>query len=129
MNHPAQVAHARLVAVVDDDSGVRTSLSSLLRALGYDTLTYASAAEFLQALPAHVPRCLISDMRMPGMDGEQLHAALQSAGHDFPVIFMTAFPTEAMRARVLARGAHAFLGKPVEADAIAACVAEAFAPR
>jgi FixJ family two-component response regulator len=129
MNHPAPVARARLVAVVDDDSGVRASLSSLLRALGHDTLTYASAAEFLQALPAHVPHCLISDMRMPGMDGEQLQAALQSAGHDFPVIFLTAFPTDPLRARVLARGAHAFLGKPVEADAIAACLATALASR
>jgi len=122
-------ARARLVAVVDDDSGVRASLSSLLRALGYDTLTYASAAEFLQALPAHAPGCLISDMRMPGMDGEQLQAVLQSAGHDFPVILLTAFPTEAMRARVLARGALAFLAKPVEADVIAECVDRALAPR
>ncbi len=129
MNHPAPLAHASHIAVVDDDSGVRTSLSSLLRSLGYPTRTYASALEFLEALPQQAPSCLISDMRMPGMDGEQLQAALKSGGHHFPVIFLTAFPTEAVRTRVLAAGAHAFFGKPVEADAITRCLADVLPPQ
>ena len=115
------------VAVVDDDGGVRTSLSSLLRSLGYEVSTHASGEAFLQALAAAPPACLVSDVRMPGMDGEQLLAALRASGHGLPVIFLTAFANDAVRARLLAAGACACLDKPADAEVLARCLDAALA--
>src|SRR5690242_6008835 len=106
--------HASMIAILDDDEGVRTSLSSLVRSLGHDVCTYASAAAFLANADAGDPDCLITDVQMPGMSGAQLLEALAMAGRRFPVIVMTAFPSDATRQRVLAAGALAYLIKPVE---------------
>jgi len=59
------------------------------------------------------------------MTGDQLQAELIAAGRRFPLIFMTAFPTEAARQRLLALGACAYLDKPVDGEAMARCVAHA----
>ncbi len=107
------------IAIIDDDAGVRASLSSLVRSLGYDVRTYASACAFLDDTALAGPDCVISDMQMPAMDGEQLQATLDARGRHAPMIFITAFPDEAVRARVMAAGAVAFLPKPVEDSAIA----------
>ncbi|HEY0333951.1 MAG TPA: response regulator [Stenotrophomonas sp.] len=115
------------VAIVDDDSGVRTALSSLLRALGCEVRTYAGAREFIDAVPP-LPDLLISDIQMPGCDGEQLLAELRARGRHLPTVFMTAFPNTARRQRLLAAGALACLDKPVEADTLAGFVA-ALVPR
>jgi len=115
------------IAIVDDDDGVRTSLSSLVRSLGYDVRTYRSAVDFLADSAAKDPDCMITDVQMAPMAGDQLQATLVAAGRRFPMIFMTAFPTDAMRRRVIAAGACAYLDKPVEADAIAQCLAAALA--
>ena len=108
------------VAIVDDDSGVRTSLSSLLRALGHVVRTYVSAREFIAdaSASASAPDLLLSDIQMPGMSGEQLQAALIATGRTVPTIFMTAFPDEAVRRRLLAAGARACLDKPIDADTL-----------
>ncbi|MFF7399939.1 response regulator transcription factor [Achromobacter sp. NPDC008082] len=121
--------HASTIAIVDDDDGVRVSLSSLVRSLGYAVRTYGSAHEFLHDPDVGTPVCLIADIQMPLMTGDQLQAALLAAGRRLPMIFMTAFPTEAMRRRVMDAGACAYLEKPVDADAIARCLAAAMARR
>lgn len=115
------------IAVIDDDEGVRTSLSSLVRSLGYEVRTYGSAPAFLQDSGQGDVDCIISDVQMPQMSGEQLQAQLVSSGHAPPMIFMTAFPTQATRERVMAMGACAFLDKPVDGDAIARHLALALA--
>jgi len=115
------------IAVVDDDSGVRVSLVDLLHAMGHDASAYASAREFTDTLALGTPDCLITDLQMPGMDGEQLYRALRAGGYIFPVIFLTAYPLEAARRRLLDAGAHAFLGKPLGADDLASCLAGALA--
>ncbi|WP_102944582.1 response regulator [Stenotrophomonas sp. VV52] len=112
------------IAIVDDDDGVRQSLSSLVRALGHEVRTYPSATAFL-ADDGDAPDCLLTDIQMPQMDGDQLQAALLDRGVTYPMIFMTGFPNEALRARVMARGARAFLVKPVDGDAMARCLGEA----
>lgn len=117
------------IAIVDDDSGVRMSLSSLIRSLGYDVRTYASAAKFLNDRESGDPDCVITDMQMPQMTGEQLQAELISAGRMLPMIFMTAFPAQATRNRVMAAGACAFLDKPVDGNAIASILAAALTER
>lgn len=111
------------IAIIDDDDGVRTSLSSLVRSLGHDVRTYGSAHEFLGDRGHGDPDCVITDIQMPQMSGEQLQAELIAAGRSLPMIFMTAFPAAATRNRVMAMGASAFLDKPVDGDAIARCLA------
>ena len=111
--------HIPTVAIVDDDDGVRNSLASLIRSLGYEARSYGSAQEFLADCETGAPDCMISDIQMPEMTGDQLQAELIATGRSFPMIFMTAFPTAATRERVMAAGACAFLDKPAEPDIIA----------
>ncbi|HEY6630118.1 MAG TPA: response regulator [Rhizobiaceae bacterium] len=118
--------HTHTIAIVDDDDGVLSSLTSLLRSFGYEVRGYSSALEFLDDSTAGEPDCMITDVQMPGMTGDQLQAELIAAGRLFPTIFMTAFPTEATRARVMAAGAIAFLDKPADSDAILRCVESVF---
>ncbi|AMJ61014.1 response regulator transcription factor [Bosea sp. PAMC 26642] len=113
------------IAIIDDDDGVRTSLASLVRSLGYDVRSYASAPAFLNDREIGDPDCMISDIQMPQMTGDELQAELIAAGRSFPMIFMTAFPTEATRSRVMAAGACAYLDKPADGDAIARYLAAA----
>lgn len=112
------------IAIVDDDEGVRQSLSSLVRSLGHEVRTYASAAAFL-AQNGGDPDCLLTDVQMPHMSGEQLQAALLARGATYPMLFMTAFPTDGLRERLMARGARAFLVKPVEGETMSRCLAQA----
>ena len=116
---------APTIAIVDDDEGVRLSLSSLVRSLGYDVRTYGSASEFLDDTNIGDPDCMITDMQMPRMTGEQLQAKLIAAGRKFPMVFITAFPTEAARNRVMASKACAYLVKPVDGTTIARCLSAA----
>ena len=85
------------------------------------------AAAFLADADAGDPDCLITDMQMPGMTGAQLLEALVVAGRRFPVIVMTAFPSDATRQRVLAAGALAYLVKPVDGPTVARCIDAALA--
>jgi len=117
--------HIPTIAIVDDDDGVRVSLCSLVRSLGYEVRAYASAPAFLDDQDAGDPDCMITDVQMAPMSGDQLQAALIASGRKFPMIFMTAFPTDAVRKRVMGMGAHAYLDKPVDGDAMATCLAAA----
>ncbi|MFC3815152.1 response regulator transcription factor [Lysobacter sp. GCM10012299] len=116
---------APMIAILDDDEGVRTSLSSLVRSLGHDVRTYSSATQFLADVDAGDPDCLITDMQMPGMTGAQLLDALVVNARRFPVIVMTAFPSDAVRERVLAAGALAYLVKPMDGPTVTRCIAAA----
>ncbi|WP_352647690.1 response regulator [Mesorhizobium sp. M0408] len=128
MSKPAPFTMSKIaaIAIVDDDEGVRSALTSLLRSLGYEVRSYASALEFLGDDAAGDPGCMITDIQMPGMTGDELQAELIARGRVFPMIFMTAFPTEATRARVVAAGALAYLDKPADGDAIARFTERAF---
>jgi FixJ family two-component response regulator len=108
---------------------VRTSLASLVRSLGYEARTYESGADFLQQPIAEDPACMIADVQMPAMTGDELQTRLVEAGRRFPIIFMTAFPTDPVRRRVMAAGAHCYLGKPAGGDEIIRCLEEALAGR
>jgi FixJ family two-component response regulator len=118
-----------VIAIVDDDEAVRTSLASLVRSLGYEARTYGSGADFLQQPIAEDPACMIADVQMPAMTGDELQTRLIEAGRRFPIIFMTAFPTDPVRRRVMAAGAHCYLGKPTGGDEIIRCLEEALAGR
>lgn len=106
----------KTIAIVDDDDGVRNSLASLLRSFGYRINAYGSASEFLAS--GDEPDCMVVDIQMPAMQGDELQATLIASGRIIPMIFMTAFPTDAVRNRVLAAGARAFLEKPADTDTL-----------
>ena len=120
------MANIPVIAIVDDDDAVRTSLASLVRSIGYEASTYESGADFLDR-PGEDPSCMIADIQMPVMTGDELQARLVESGRKFPIIFMTAFPTDAVRQRVLAAGAYCCLSKPTDGDEIIRCLEEAMA--
>ena len=121
------MAKIPVIAIVDDDEGVRTSLASLVRSIGYEAQAYESGMDFLRQAPGDDPACMIADVQMPVISCDELQARLITAGRHFPIIFMTAFPSEAVRQRVMAAGAHCYLGKPSSGDEIIRCLEEALA--
>ena len=112
------MAKIPVIAIVDDDEGVRASLARLVRSLGYEAHAYPSGVDFLQDPPGDDPACMIADIQMPRMTGDELQARLVASGRSFPIIFMTAHPTEPVRKRVMAAGAYCYLGKPASGDEI-----------
>ncbi|MEY9183831.1 FixJ family two-component response regulator [Bradyrhizobium sp. USDA 326] len=121
------MAKTPVIAIVEDDEGVRASLASLVRSLGYEADAYESGLDFLRNAPGDDPACMITDVQMPVITGDELQAQLIAAGRRFPIIFMTAFPSESVRQRVMAAGAHCYLGKPSSGDEIIRCLEEALA--
>lgn len=100
------------VYVIDDDSGVRDSLSLLLSSVGFRSRAYASAGEFLDDYRADEVGCLVSDIRMPGMSGLDLQAELNRKHIAIPVIFITGHGDVPMAVTAMKEGALDFLTKP-----------------
>lgn len=116
-----------VIAVVDDDEAMRTSLSSLLRASGYQVFCYAAPADYLDSDGPAQTDCLISDIQMPGMDGLQMLDALRARGWRMPVIFVSAHAGDLPCDKSRATDVVACLRKPFAADELLAWVE--FAPR
>jgi FixJ family two-component response regulator len=114
------------VAVVEDDEAVREATRHLLRLLGYSTASFESAEDFLKSGRVRDTSCLIVDMHLPGMSGVELQSRLILEGHRMPIIFITAFPEDAVRARVLRSGALGYLSKPLQEESLIACLDQAF---
>jgi FixJ family two-component response regulator len=114
-----------IIAVVDDDQGIRTALRSLLRSVGYTVRVFADAGSFLADAAKNRPDCLVTDIQMPGMNGLDLQRTVRRQYPDLPVIIITAFPEEAIRRQALADGALHFLSKPFETGLILRCLGEA----
>lgn len=115
-----------VISVVDDDKSVRNSLKRLLRSMGFEVRTFASAFEFLQQGPLHDHGCAIVDVRMPGMNGLDLQKRLQESGILLPIIFITAYDDPGVCERAMQAGSVAFLQKPLSdsllTDAIGAAL-------
>jgi FixJ family two-component response regulator len=116
-----------MIAIIDDDASIRNGARALLKSLGYATATFASAEEFLESARLQQAACLITDVQMPGMSGVDLQDHLKARGDVTPVIFVTAFPEEELRQRVLSAGAFGFLAKPFSEDCLIACLEKALA--
>ena len=101
-----------LISVVDDDESVRESLPDLLREFGFDAHAFSSADEFLGSKSLDQTDCLILDVAMPGRSGPELQQELAVRRPETPIVFITAHCDEALRFRLLARGAIACLYKP-----------------
>jgi len=108
-------AAKHIVAAVDDDFRVRESIESLVASAGHTPLVFASAEEFLQSAAPESAICLITDVRMPGIDGLELQRRVKLKYPRLPVIFMTAHYDNEIRQRALSQGAVGFLYKPFDA--------------
>jgi FixJ family two-component response regulator len=115
-----------VVSIVDDDEAVRFSLSNLVLSLGWETRVYESAEKFLASGEVASTACLISDIRMPGMSGIEMHEALVAQGDVPPTIFISAYPTPSVQAKVAGSGALALVEKPYSAELIKHWLSVAF---
>jgi FixJ family two-component response regulator len=123
------MAQRQLIAIVDDDALIRETLKDLLDSAGYSSVVFSSAQGFLKSKRLAGFACLITDMRMPGTTGIELHQKLVAAGHPIPTILITAYSDEAVRARAIRAGIRCYLPKPVTADALLDCVDAALGSR
>jgi FixJ family two-component response regulator len=101
-----------MISIVDDDSSVREALKDLIRSMGFAVATFACAEDFLGSDILAQTGCVITDMRMPGMSGLELHMRLQDQGMPVPMILITAFADEKEKARALQAGLLGYLTKP-----------------
>lgn len=118
----ADMPAAPTIFVIDDDEDVRTSLSRLLRAAGWEVETFASADQFLERPAYPGTGCVLLDVDMPGMTGPRLHETMPARGIDLPVIFLTGKGDVPTTVQAMKRGAVDFLLKPVENDALFAAI-------
>jgi FixJ family two-component response regulator len=104
-----------LVYVVDDDAGVRQSLTSLLQSIGMRVEAFGSAADFLKKgriVDGIAAACLILDVRLPGTSGLDFQAQLAKAGIHLPIIFISGHGDVPITVRAMKAGAVEFLTKP-----------------
>jgi FixJ family two-component response regulator len=106
-----------LISIVDDDESVREALRGLLRSVGFSVNAFASAEEFLASDQLRIVDCLVLDVRMPGMNGIELQRQLVASHRQIPVILITAYEDEGMRAQ-LTGGVRAVLIKPFSEEAL-----------
>ena len=118
---------APTVFVVDDDVNVRGALARLIRSLGMQVETFASAREFLRSPYPDSPACLVLDVRIAGENGLMVQEALQTAVRRLPIIFITGHGTVPLCARAMKAGAVDFLQKPVDDEDLLAAIATALA--
>ena len=111
-----RMTKAMKIAIVDDEKDMRQSISQWLALSGYDTETYASAEEALGALGADYPGIVISDIKMPGMDGIQFLKKLMGNDSALPVIMITGHGDVPMAVEAMRIGAYDFLEKPFNPD-------------
>jgi two-component system response regulator FixJ len=116
-----------LIYVVDDDDGVRDSLSILIESAGFHAQAFESATAALARCQAHKPACVLTDVRMPGMDGLEFQSKLVESGIDVPVIVMTGHGDVPLAVRAMKVGASDFIEKPFSDDVILASIADAIA--
>jgi len=111
MTRPSQPADS-MVFVVDDDTSVRESLSSLFRSVGLRVELFSSAQAFLKHQRPNAPACLVLDVRLPGLSGLELQRDLAARGNSIPIVFITGHGDISMGVRAMKQGAVEFLTKP-----------------
>lgn len=110
-----------VVHLIDDDDGMRASLVFMLETAGFQPHAYASADAFLEAA-AGASGCVVTDVRMPGMNGIELIEAMNTRGVDLPVVVITGHADVAMAVEAMKLGARDFLEKPFQEEALLGAV-------
>jgi two-component system response regulator FixJ len=108
--------------VIDDDKDVRESLSFLLETAGLAVRAFESGVAFLDSLPRGEKGCVVTDVRMPGINGTQLLARLRETGVGMPVIVITGHGDVPLAVEAMKLGAFDFIEKPFDDETIVAAV-------
>ncbi|AYV46718.1 DNA-binding response regulator [Caulobacter flavus] len=116
-----------VVHVVDDDADARDSLAFLLETADFRVRTYASALAFLSELSEIEPGCVITDVRMPGMTGQELVRRLKAEGSSLPVVMITGHGDIPMAVEAMRDGVVDFIEKPFSEARILAALERALA--
>jgi FixJ family two-component response regulator len=111
-----------LISIVDDDQSVREATADLVESCGYAAAAFASAEELLQSEHLRTTSCVVTDVCMTGLSGVELQRRLADVVPHIPVIFLTAFPEEHVRAAALDGGARGFFAKPVPESTLILCI-------
>jgi FixJ family two-component response regulator len=107
---------APLIAVVDDESSVRTMLGRLLRLADYRVSAFASGEDFLASLAVQRPACAVLDIHMPGLTGLDVQQRMRATRSRIPVVFITASDDVALDRSAFEAGAVRLLRKPFSSD-------------
>jgi two-component system, LuxR family, response regulator FixJ len=116
------MASRSVIYIAEDDQPLRHSLVELLEEAGYDVYAYATAEELFERTAGAAHGCVISDVRMPGIDGLTLLRRLRAKGSPLPLILITGHGDVSMAVTAMKAGAADFLEKPFEAGALLAAV-------
>jgi len=103
-----------LVHLIDDDEGIREGLTILLAEAGLMVRAHKSGSDFLDALPPATHGVIISDIRMPGIDGLELQRRLKEMNYNLPLIFITGHGDIQMAVQAIREGACDFIEKPFD---------------
>jgi FixJ family two-component response regulator len=118
-----------VVAAVDDDCRVLESIESLMESAGYAAVMFSSGEEFLRSATLAAASCVITDVRMPGIDGIEVQRRIRLERPKLPVIFISGRQSAETQKRALDEGAVEFLYKPFDAvgllDVVQAALANA----
>lgn len=106
------------VFIVEDEYPVRHSLGLVMETAGYAYQTFESAEDFLQNYCPGQPGCLLLDVNLPGLNGDELQAELIRRKIRLPIIFLTAYGDIPMTVRAIKAGAVDFLTKPVPREVL-----------
>ena len=113
------------IAVVDDESRVRTMLGRMLRLADYKVSAFATGEEFLDSLNVHLPACAILDVHMPGLSGLDVQSRIREARIRIPIVLITASDDIALDRMAIEGGAVCLLRKPFSGDALLEAVGNA----
>jgi FixJ family two-component response regulator len=123
------VAETPVIAIIDDDESVRLATERFVKSLGFIGHSFQCAEAFLSSPQLNTSSCVIADVQMPGMSGVDLQRRLIAGGNRTPIILVTAFPDDKVRAKALAAGAIGFLSKPCDCAILIQCVETALQQR
>ncbi|PPQ18463.1 two component transcriptional regulator, LuxR family [Bradyrhizobium shewense] len=113
------------IYVIDDDAAMRDSLNFLLDSAGFGVTLFDNAQSFLDALPGLAFGCVVSDVRMPGLDGIELLKRMKAQQSPFPILIMTGHGDVPLAVEAMKLGAVDFLEKPFEDDRLTTMIESA----
>ncbi|WP_456621381.1 MULTISPECIES: response regulator FixJ [unclassified Bradyrhizobium] len=114
-----------IIYVIDDDEAMRDSLNFLLDSAGFGVTLFDNAQSFLDALPGLAFGCVVSDVRMPGLDGIELLKRMKAQQCPFPILIMTGHGDVPLAVEAMKLGAIDFLEKPFEDDRLTTMIESA----
>jgi two-component system response regulator FixJ len=116
------MSNGAVVHLIDDDEDIRRALAFLLGTAGLAVRVHESALKFLENLETIQPGCIVSDVRMPGMDGLELQHRLKAMGVEMPIIIMTGHADVPLAVQAMKAGAVDFIEKPFDDEILLSAI-------